>query len=382
MYNHKKVTAIIVAAGSSSRMGFDKLFYEIDGTPVLARTLAAFETHPLVDAIVLVTGEAERHVAALAGPFGKVVAVVRGGDTRVASVRAGVAAAGRAGLLAIHDGARPFVSEQVITRTIEAADRWGGAAPAVQVKDTVKQVAPNGTVACTLPRAELRAVQTPQVFDALLYAEALSALAGDDTATDDCSIFEAAGRKVLLVEGDYANLKITTREDLLPYETQEVPQMRIGHGYDVHRLVPDRDLILGGVQVPFEKGRAGHSDADVLTHAVMDALLGAAALGDIGRHFPDTDTAYEGADSIQLLQTVMRLLEQEGWAVENIDATILCQAPKLALHIPAMRKTLAAAMGLPQGAVSVKATTEEGLGFTGAGEGIAVHTVCLLSERR
>jgi len=158
--------------------------------------------------------------------------------------------------------------------------------------------------------------------------------------------------------------------------------MRIGHGYDVHRLVPDRELILGGVKVPFEKGLAGHSDADVLTHAVMDALLGAAALGDIGRHFPDTDPSYEGADSIQLLQAVMRLLEQEGWAVENVDATILCQAPRLALHIPAMRKILAAAMGLPQGAVSVKATTEEGLGFTGTGEGIAAHTVCLMREQR
>ena len=381
MYNHKKVTAIIVAAGSSSRMGFDKLFYEIEGTPVLSHTLAAFENHPLVDGIVLVTGEAERHAAALAQPFGKVRAVVRGGETRVASVRAGLAAAGREGLIAIHDGARPFVSAQVITRTIEAADRWGGAAPAVPVKDTVKQAAADGAVVRTLPRAELRAVQTPQVFDALLYDEALSACT-DETVTDDCGVFEAAGRKVLLVEGDYANIKITTRDDLSPYETKEVPRMRIGHGYDVHRLVPERDLILGGVQIPFEKGLAGHSDADVLTHAVMDALLGAAALGDIGRHFPDTDPAYEGADSIQLLQTVMCLLEQEGWAAENIDVTVLCQAPRLALHIPAIRKTLAAAMGLPLGAVSVKATTEEGLGFTGAGEGIAAHAVCLLSERR
>lgn len=157
--------------------------------------------------------------------------------------------------------------------------------------------------------------------------------------------------------------------------------MRIGHGYDVHRLVEGRKLILGGVEIPWEKGLLGHSDADVLTHAVMDALLGAAGLGDIGRHFPDTDPAYAGADSLKLLEHVAELLEQEGWEVNNVDSTILAQRPKLAPHIPKMRENLAERMGLLTAQVNVKATTEEGLGFTGAGEGMAAHAVCLLIKK-
>ena len=182
-------------------------------------------------------------------------------------------------------------------------------------------------------------------------------------------------------QGDYANLKITTREDLPRPVQKEETRMRIGHGYDVHRLVEGRKLILGGVEIPFEKGLLGHSDADVLAHAVMDAVLGAAALGDIGQHFPDNDPAYAGADSLELARHVARILSEHGYRVENIDATILCQRPKLAPHIPAMRANLAAAFGLPVDAVSVKATTEEHLGFTGEGLGIAAHAVALIETR-
>nr|WP_279289086.1 2-C-methyl-D-erythritol 2,4-cyclodiphosphate synthase [Anaerofilum hominis] len=377
--NGKKVTAVIVAAGASRRMGFDKLFYELQGKPVLAHTLDAFEGHPLVDAIVLVAGENEARVRALAQGRPKVEAVVRGGATRVASVRAGLAAAGRQGLVAIQDGARPFVSEALVTRALEAGARWGAAAPAVPVKDTIKVVDAEKFVRGTPRRDSLMAVQTPQVFDAFLYSEALAACA-DDTATDDCGVFEAFGGRVKLVEGDYANLKITTREDLAPYEGKERTAVRIGHGYDVHRLTDGRKLILGGVEISWEKGLLGHSDADVLVHAVMDALLGAAALGDIGRHFPDSDPAYAGADSLALLRRVAGLLREAGWEPENIDATVLCQAPRLAPHIPEMRRRISAAAGLPEAAVSIKATTEEGLGFTGAGEGVAAHAVCLLRE--
>lgn len=181
------------------------------------------------------------------------------------------------------------------------------------------------------------------------------------------------GLPVTLTAGDYANLKITTKEDL-----QKENTMRIGHGYDVHRLVEDRKLILGGVEVPYEKGLLGHSDADVLLHAVMDAVLGAAALGDIGQHFPDTDPAYKGADSLALTREVAKIIAARGYKVGNIDATILCQRPKLAPHIPAMRKNIADAFGLPLDAVSVKATTEEHLGFTGEGLGIAAHAVALI----
>ena len=180
-----------------------------------------------------------------------------------------------------------------------------------------------------------------------------------------------------LVQGDYANIKITTREDL-PRAENGGKKMRIGHGYDVHRLVEGRKLILGGVEVPYEKGLLGHSDADVLAHAVMDAVLGAAALGDIGQHFPDTAEEYAGADSLMLARRVAEIVTGHGWRIENIDATILCQRPKLAPHIPAMRAKLAEAFGMPVDAVSVKATTEEHLGFTGEGLGIAAHAVALI----
>ena len=180
---------------------------------------------------------------------------------------------------------------------------------------------------------------------------------------------------MVLTAGDYANYKITTPEDL-----KGEASMHIGHGYDVHKLVEGRRLILGGVDIPYEKGLLGHSDADVLAHSVMDAVLGAAALGDIGKHFPDTDPAYKGADSLELARHVARLMAQQGWKIENIDSTILCQAPKLAPHIPAMRRNLAQAFGITEEQVSVKATTEEKLGFTGAGQGIAVHAVALITR--
>ena len=244
------------------------------------------------------------------------------------------------------------------------------------MKDTVK-VAADGFVVETPAREKLYAVQTPQCFRTALYRQVLAQVCCD-AVTDDCSAFELAGLPVRLTQGDYANYKITTREDLPAPEKNGGNGMRIGHGYDVHRLVEGRALVLGGVTVPYEKGLLGHSDADVLTHAVMDALLGAAALGDIGKLFPDTDPAYKGADSIALLQEVGRVLARAGWAAGNIDATLLCQAPKLAPHIPAMRENLAAALGIPAEDVSVKATTEEKLGFTGSGEGIAAHSVCLL----
>ncbi len=251
--------------------------------------------------------------------------------------------------------------------------RTGGAAPAVPVKDTVKQ-ASGHLVTDTPDRASLWAVQTPQVFRRQLYLQALEAVQ-DDSVTDDCQLLERAGMPVELTAGSYENYKITTPDDL-----KEEKKMRIGHGYDVHRLVEGRPLILGGVNIPWEKGLLGHSDADVLAHAVMDALLGAAALGDIGKHFPDTDPAYKGADSLVLAQKVAELLAQEGWRIGNVDATILCQAPKLAPHIAAMRQNLAAALGVDANQVSVKATTEEKLGFTGEGKGIAVHAVALLEK--
>ena len=357
-------TAILVAAGASRRMGFDKLSYRLpDGRTVLETSCAALAAHPAVRQVVLVAGANRPECERIAAACPKPCCVVDGGETRADSVRNGLAA-------------RPFVSRAVITAALEAAARTGAAAPAVPVKDTIK-VAQGGRVVSTPDRAMLYAVQTPQCFSREKYRQALACVTGEQArqVTDDCSLFELAGMPVELTAGDYGNYKITTPDDLKKEKT-----MRIGHGYDVHRLVEDRKLILGGVEIPYEKGLLGHSDADVLLHAVMDAVLGAAALGDIGRHFPDTDPAYRGADSLALTRAVAALIREHGYTVGNIDATILCQKPKLAPYIEEMRRNIAAAFGVAADAVSVKATTEEHLGFTGEGLGIAAHAVALLES--
>lgn len=372
-----QVTAIIVAAGASRRMGFDKLSYRLpDGQTVLEKSCAALAAHPAVTQLVLVAGANRETCERIAQRCPKSCVVVAGGETRADSVRHGLEVASGE-LVAIHDAARPFVSQTVITAALQAAAQTGAAAPAVPVKDTIKVADADGRVQNTPDRATLYAVQTPQCFLRKLYLEALERVTGEKAhlVTDDCSLFELAGMPVTLTQGDYENYKITTKEDL-----QKEKTMRIGHGYDVHRLVEGRKLILGGVDIPYEKGLLGHSDADVLLHAIMDAVLGAAALGDIGKHFPDTDPAYKGADSLALTRAVAKLIAEHGYTVGNIDATILCQAPKLAPHIATMRQNIADAFGIPLDAVSVKATTEEHLGFTGEGLGIAAHAVALLEN--
>ena len=381
-------SAVVLAAGSSSRMGFDKLGFDLGDGTVLGRSLRAFDACPRIGEIVLVTGQDTALARQEAARCHKPVRLVPGGSTRAESARKGVEAASGE-LVAIHDAARPFVTEAVIEAALQGAAEWGAAAPAVPVKDTIKRGTPGDgrtvpdqcLVNFTPERASLYAVQTPQCFDRDTYLRISAQLdaAVARLVTDDASLFELAGLPVRLTAGDYANIKITTREDLPGGGIQQGENaMRIGHGYDVHRLVEGRPLILGGVDIPFEKGLLGHSDADVLAHAVMDAVLGAAALGDIGQHFPDSDPAYAGADSLALARHVAGLLRQAGWRVGNIDATILCQRPKLAPHIPAMRRNLAEAFGLPADRVSVKATTEEHLGFTGEGLGIAAHAVALI----
>ena len=387
-----RCSAVVPAAGSSTRMeGQDKLLLPLEEQPVLLHTLRALELCPYLAEIIVVTRED------LIVPIGqlcrdaglsKVRKVIVGGATRTHSVLAGLGELpSGAELVAIHDGARPLVSQEVLETVIFRAAECGAAAPAVPVKDTIKQAkggdgktVPEGCMVENTPdRSTLYAVQTPQCFDRAAYLAALDELdeASARLVTDDCSLFELTGRPVELVQGDYANIKITTREDL-PRAGNGGKKMRIGHGYDVHRLVEGRKLILGGVEVPYEKGLLGHSDADVLAHAVMDAVLGAAALGDIGQHFPDTAEEYAGADSLMLARRVAEIMTEHGWRIENIDATILCQRPKLAPHIPAMRAKLAEAFGMPVDAVSVKATTEEHLGFTGEGLGIAAHAVALI----
>ena len=379
---------MVAAAGGSTRMGQPKQHIQLGQHPVLIHTLMTLQEVDAIDEILLIArGEDIPHFTALAAEAGvtKLRTAVEGGDTRQASVARGLAALPpHTTIVGIHDGARPLVRCEDVAAVIAAAAEMGGAALAVPVKDTLKRTDENGYITDTPDRAGLWRVQTPQVFNrANLCAAMEQALAEGWDFTDDCQLMERAGHPVKLVTGLDTNLKLTTPEDIRLAQAilnidKEDKGMRIGHGYDVHKLVEDRLLILGGVTVPYEKGLLGHSDADVLTHAVMDALLGAAALGDIGKLFPDNDPAYKGADSIALLKHVVKRIHEEGYAIGNVDATILCQRPKLAPHIPQMRENLAAACGVDATCVSVKATTEEGLGFTGSGEGIAAHCVCLL----
>ena len=379
-----KATAVIVAAGSSTRMGCPKLLLPLGGRPVLWHTLQAFD-RSCVSSIVAVIREEDRSlVQEWAATLQTPCYLVVGGATRQQSVANGMALVGDASLVAIADGARPLITPDQIDRVIAVAAETKAAAAAVRVKDTIKQASADGIIVATPDRAALWQVQTPQVFDTALYREAMANAAAQGLdLTDDCQLVERIGAQVTLVECSYENLKITTPEDI-PAARAILAQrgwggMRIGHGYDVHKFSEDRRLILGGVDIPFEMGLLGHSDADVLTHAIMDALCGAARLGDIGGLFPDTDPTYKGADSIMLLRHVTALVRDKGFSVENIDATVLCQRPKLKPHIAAMQAILAEAIGVELERINVKATTEEGLGFTGAMEGIAAHAVVLLT---
>ncbi len=379
MIDGKKVTGVLVAAGRSQRMGFDKLFHRIHCREVVLISLEKLTMHPNIDNVVIVAGDNMAKLARLLEetPQPKPVRIVQGGETRAHSVKAGVEAAEDAQFVAIHDAARPFVSEELITRLIKVAAEVGAAAPALAVQDTVKRVS-ESVVAETVPRADLTTVQTPQVFLRERYVKSLAEIDEDDYIflTDDCMVLERASFPVMLVEGERSNRKLTSPEDLLG--EINVRPMRIGHGYDVHRLVTGRSLILGGVTVPHPKGLQGHSDADVLCHVVMDALLGALALGDIGMHFPDTDPSYAGVSSLWLLGECEKKVREQGYVVQNIDATLICQNPKLSGHILAIRKNLSKVLQIELSCVSVKATTEESLGFTGREEGIAAHCVALL----
>ena len=385
-----KFGAVLLAAGNSTRMGGSrsKVLEELGGRPALCRSLEVLDRCPLIGEICLVCREQDRaDMLPLTSGLNTPVRVVPGGAQRQDSVEQGVEAlTGPWEYVAIHDGARPLVMEEVLAAVCRDAMAHGAATAAVPSKDTCKLADEAGFVAATPARDRLWAVQTPQAFSLALYREALGkARAAGQSYTDDCQLIEAAGGKVKLTMGDYRNIKLTTPEDLLAARAYLGGEggkktVRIGYGYDVHRLVEGRKLILAGVEVPFEKGLLGHSDADVIAHAVADALLGAAALGDIGHLFPDTDPRYAGADSLKLLGEVCRLLREKGFSIGNIDATLLAQRPKIAPHISRMRENLAEACGVAVGQVSVKATTEERLGFTGREEGMAASAVCLLER--
>ena len=378
-----RIGAVIAAGGSSSRMnGVDKQFALIGGVPVIARACLAFEVNENVSEIVVVTKN--DNVAAVRSILdgcgvSKLKAVVPGGETRAASVKNGASALSDCEFIAIHDGARPFVSQKLINECAETAYKRGSAVPVIPLTDTLKSVS-EGAVTDTVDRNKVYRVQTPQVFRRESYVKALDAFWSADY-TDDCAMMEAAGETVAVCRGDEANIKITVPSDLeyciLLTEGKKM-ETRTGFGYDVHRLVEGRKLIICGVDIPFEKGLLGHSDADVALHALMDALLGAAALGDIGKLFPDDNNEYAGADSMKLLERVVDILSANGYTIGNTDLTIVAQRPKFAPFIEDMRRNIASVCRTDLSAVSVKATTEEGLGFTGSGEGISAFAICTL----
>ena len=377
MYKGRKVTAVVTAAGSGRRMGtpLPKQFLKIGGKTVLEKAVEPFEASEHVDEIIVVgSSEFLELCTGLCRQFSKFSRAVAGGKERQDSGRHALNLV-EDGSVLIHDGARPYVDMETIMRVLEAAAGTGAAVAAVPVKDSVRQTrGGDNTDSITLPRDRLYSVQTPQGFDVALIREAYAAAEGEGfLGTDDGGLAERAGHPVTIVEGSYRNIKITTQEDL-PMET------RIGTGFDVHRLTEGRKLILCGTEIPFEKGLLGHSDADVAVHALMDAMLGAAAMGDIGRHFPDTDDAYKGISSMILLQKVRELIEQEGFRLGNADITIMAQRPKLSPYIEKMRTNIAAVLGMDAGSINVKATTTEKLGFVGRQEGIAAEAVCTINR--
>ena len=367
--------AIIAAAGRGLRAGVDKVRMTVEGETVLTKCIRPFLACGAVDEVlVLVREDTVEATRALLSSFSeKPISVIAGGDTRTDSVRnallyAEAHAGTRDVVVAIHDGARPFVTEELIERCMLSAAKNGSAVPVVPCSDSIRRVTEGGSRAAD--RREYVLVQTPQCFD---LGRLLSAYDGAEEATDDATLYERKYGAVALVDGDVKNRKITYLSDFYA-DTYN----RVGVGFDVHELVAGRPLILGGVRIPHEKGLLGHSDADVLTHAVMDALLTAAGLPDIGHYFPPDDPAYEGADSLALLGTVRDAVRAKGYAPVNVSATILAERPKLAPYLPEMEAKVASVLGIEASEVRFAATTTEKLGIVGEGRGMAADAVALL----
>jgi 2-C-methyl-D-erythritol 4-phosphate cytidylyltransferase/2-C-methyl-D-erythritol 2,4-cyclodiphosphate synthase len=385
MTSNSKIVALLVAAGQGSRAGGDipKQFRLLAGKAVLAHACDALVAHGAIDAIHIVLGEGQEETArALLGDRA-VASFITGADSRRGSVRAGleaIAAAGGADVVLIHDAARPFLPGAVIDRLLTALGQSEGAIPTLPVADTLVRGA-DGRMADGVERASLHRVQTPQAFrfDSILAAHRAWDEARD--ATDDAQILKGWGHDVKLVQGDERLEKLTYPQDFARAEALlATPRStRVGMGYDVHRLAPDEELWLGGVQVPHDRGLAGHSDADVALHAIVDALLGALAEGDIGSHFPPSDPQWRGASSDRFVAYARDRVAARDGRIEHVDLTIICEAPKIGPHRDAMRARIADILAVPIDRISVKATTTEKLGFAGRREGIAAQAVATLS---
>jgi 2-C-methyl-D-erythritol 4-phosphate cytidylyltransferase / 2-C-methyl-D-erythritol 2,4-cyclodiphosphate synthase len=391
------VSAIIAAGGRGQRFGGaePKQLLTVGGRPILERSVSAFLAHPNVHEVVIaLPQELVDNPPAYLRAAAKPLRVVAGGARRQDSVTNGFRAAATASdVIVIHDAARPFASAGLIARTIAAAAECGAALAALPARDTVKRGL-RGVVAETLPRDSIFLAQTPQAFrrEVLHAALALAAREAVD-ATDEAALAERAGHQVRLVDGEASNIKITTPDDLAIAEaiasatdrskTTSRPARtgRAGTGYDLHRLVAGRPLVLGGVTIPSDRGALGHSDADVVCHAITDAILGAAGFGDIGRHFPDSDPRWKDASSLDLLAGAAHMVAAEGFEVGNVDVTIVLETPKIRDHVDAMRQAVAVSIGIDAERVSIKGKTNEGVDAVGRGEAIAAHAIALIRAR-
>ena len=399
-----RAAAVIAAGGTGTRIGASvpKQFLDLGGTPMLVRTVdSLLVLEPVVQVIIALPAE---YIPAARQLFARKswrvpVDCIPGGSTRQESVVQGVLrTAADLDLILVHDAVRPFCDREMLMRVMEAAWRTGGAVPGLPTTETIQRISRSGRVLKTPPREQLSAIQTPQCFHAVVLRSALEKARREGfEGTDESSVVRRAGHSVVVVAGSPENIKITRPLDLEIAESilarlegkgagqcetsGENEMLRIGHGIDYHCLVAGRRLVLGGVEIPYEKGLEGHSDADALTHAVCDALLGAAALGDIGQHFPNSDPAHRNRPSLEFLREVREKVALAGYAIRNVDATLLVQKPKLSFFFEDMRRNIAGALGLPSESVSIKATTTEGMNAEGRGEGISAHAVVLVSVR-
>jgi 2-C-methyl-D-erythritol 4-phosphate cytidylyltransferase/2-C-methyl-D-erythritol 2,4-cyclodiphosphate synthase len=378
------VTAIIAAAGSGRRLGgaVPKQLLDIGGRSILQHSVDAFLRHDRVSEVIVVLpgslAEAPPAWITSASAGGR-VRVVEGGTRRQDSVaNAFDQVDARCDVVLVHDAARPFVTPDMISRSIDAAMAHGAAIVAVAVADTVKRVDGSRVVTETIPRETIYLAQTPQAFRRAVLGDAVALGRAGVAATDEAMLAEQAGHPVHVIPGDAANVKITTAADLEAARRDLRGAGRVGTGYDLHRLVEGRALILGGVRVPSPFGALGHSDADVVCHAATDAILGAAALGDIGRHFPDTDPAWKDASSVDLLRRAAVMAAEAGFEIVNLDVVVVLERPKIAPLLERIRQGIADAVGVTVDRISVKGKTNEGVDAIGRGEAIAAHAVAML----
>lgn len=380
------VAAVLLAAGRGVRSGTEipKQYIDLGGRSAVGLALDLLVRHPAIDRVQAVIHLDDREFFRIASRDFRLPAPVSGGETRQASVLAGLAALATAepDLVLVHDAARPFASPAMVDRAISAASVSGAAVPALPMSDTVKEIDGTGRVVRTVDRTPLRTVQTPQAFGfrALLAAHRQAARAGRLDFSDDAALMEWAGATVTVFEGESTNMKLTTPDDFMRARSYLSAQqeVRTGMGFDVHAFAPGDHVTLGGLRIPFDRTLSGHSDADVALHAIVDAILGALADGDIGQHFPPSDPAWRGAASDTFLRFAVERVSERGGQIAHLDLTIICEAPKIGPHRDAMRTRIAEIAGIDPGRVSVKATTSEGLGFTGRGEGIAAYATATL----